>query len=249
MNITRLTAAEFTSVNPVLHKDEIGREEDTGLIKIGDGSTAWVSLPYSAALPDLSNVPGYPNWRVKGANVIRAINGFPFPASISNTSLVAANYQTFSPIDLPDSITIDQWGIYLATQGVGGTQQATLALYARDANMAPTGNPILGLDTAAPVINLITSSTGLVMVNLSSHITIPPGGYYLSVIASSTGQTSFANIGFVTSTDPRLGGGAGANESIGGLAWGALSPTPSTAPPLASLSGGISWLAYVRQTG
>lgn len=47
MNLTKLTAAEFASVNPILHADEIGIEKDTGLVKIGDGATSWANLPYT----------------------------------------------------------------------------------------------------------------------------------------------------------------------------------------------------------
>jgi hypothetical protein len=38
------TAAEWTSENPVLAKGEQGIETDTGIHKVGDGSTAWSSL-------------------------------------------------------------------------------------------------------------------------------------------------------------------------------------------------------------
>lgn len=40
------TAASLTSSNPTLGAGEIGLESDTGLAKIGDGSTAWTSLKY-----------------------------------------------------------------------------------------------------------------------------------------------------------------------------------------------------------
>lgn len=40
------TAAQFTSNNPTLNSGETGFESDTGRTKIGDGSTAWTSLPY-----------------------------------------------------------------------------------------------------------------------------------------------------------------------------------------------------------
>jgi hypothetical protein len=41
------TAANWSSVNPVLGEGEIATESDTTLLKIGDGVTAWNSLPYS----------------------------------------------------------------------------------------------------------------------------------------------------------------------------------------------------------
>lgn len=45
------TAAEFTAKNPILARDEMGIEKDTGKEKIGDGSTRWADLAY---FPDAS---------------------------------------------------------------------------------------------------------------------------------------------------------------------------------------------------
>lgn len=42
----RGTAAEWTSVNPVLAEAEMGIETDTNLFKIGNGSSTWTALPY-----------------------------------------------------------------------------------------------------------------------------------------------------------------------------------------------------------
>lgn len=41
----RATAAEWAAANPVLGDGEIGFERDTKLFKIGDGTTAYASLP------------------------------------------------------------------------------------------------------------------------------------------------------------------------------------------------------------
>lgn len=41
------TAAQWTAANPVLAASEIGWETDTRSGKVGDGTTAWSSLPYS----------------------------------------------------------------------------------------------------------------------------------------------------------------------------------------------------------
>lgn len=40
------TAANWTSVNPILALGEVGLDSDTGNIKIGDGSTHWNTLSY-----------------------------------------------------------------------------------------------------------------------------------------------------------------------------------------------------------
>jgi hypothetical protein len=39
-------AADWTTINPVLEKGEIGHETDTAKVKIGNGTTAWNSLGY-----------------------------------------------------------------------------------------------------------------------------------------------------------------------------------------------------------
>jgi hypothetical protein len=40
------TAAGAVSTNPILAQKELGYETDTGKLKIGDGATAYTSLPY-----------------------------------------------------------------------------------------------------------------------------------------------------------------------------------------------------------
>jgi hypothetical protein len=49
IQIRRGTAAQWTSANPTLASGEFGYESDTGKFKIGNGSTAWNSLSYSAS--------------------------------------------------------------------------------------------------------------------------------------------------------------------------------------------------------
>lgn len=51
IQVRRDTAAVWTSTNPTLSAGEFGYETDTGSLKIGDGSTAWVALPYIYEAP------------------------------------------------------------------------------------------------------------------------------------------------------------------------------------------------------
>jgi hypothetical protein len=46
------TAANWTSVNPTLLAGELGRESDTGKVKIGTGSAAWTALAYMPGSQD-----------------------------------------------------------------------------------------------------------------------------------------------------------------------------------------------------
>jgi hypothetical protein len=41
------TAAQWTSANPTLALGEVGVENDTTKLKIGDGTTAWTTLGYA----------------------------------------------------------------------------------------------------------------------------------------------------------------------------------------------------------
>ncbi len=47
IQLKRTTASSWTSLNTILAIGEIGFETDTKKFKIGDGTTAWASLPYS----------------------------------------------------------------------------------------------------------------------------------------------------------------------------------------------------------
>jgi hypothetical protein len=64
IRIRRDTAANFTSANPTLALGEIAFETDTRNFKVGDGTTAWTSLPYAtnyrgnAAAPTSNTVVG-----------------------------------------------------------------------------------------------------------------------------------------------------------------------------------------------
>ena len=46
LQLRRDTAANWTLVNPVLAQGELAIETDTRKVKVGDGSSNWVSLPY-----------------------------------------------------------------------------------------------------------------------------------------------------------------------------------------------------------
>jgi hypothetical protein len=58
MQQRRDTAANWTSTNPTLAAGEMGIETDTYKLKVGDGSTAWTSLPYSVDIPSQTGQSG-----------------------------------------------------------------------------------------------------------------------------------------------------------------------------------------------
>jgi len=50
------TAAQWTAANPTLAAGEVGTETDTSKLKIGNGSSAWSSLPYASGTGTVSTV-------------------------------------------------------------------------------------------------------------------------------------------------------------------------------------------------
>lgn len=87
------TKDRWNAKNPVLLMDEIGRERDTGKLKIGDGVTAWKDLDYygsdlDAAIKELqaklAALQGSKEGVVKAADTLatpRKINGIAFDGS------------------------------------------------------------------------------------------------------------------------------------------------------------------------
>ena len=58
IQLRRGTAANWTSVNPVLAIGEMGLETDTGKFKVGNGSSAWTALPYSSGIQGPTGATG-----------------------------------------------------------------------------------------------------------------------------------------------------------------------------------------------
>ena len=48
VQIRRDSASDWTSANPTLSAGEMGYEQDTSKMKVGDGTTVWNSLAYFA---------------------------------------------------------------------------------------------------------------------------------------------------------------------------------------------------------
>ena len=58
IQVSRGLASLWTSTNPTLSAGEIGYETDTGLFKIGDGTTTWTSLSYNSTVRVLTACSG-----------------------------------------------------------------------------------------------------------------------------------------------------------------------------------------------
>lgn len=81
------TSTEWSSANPTLAIAEVGVETNTGLFKIGNGSSNWNSLPYSST--NWSSLIGTPTGLVSSSLQITQVSG-SFTGSLLGTATTAS---------------------------------------------------------------------------------------------------------------------------------------------------------------
>jgi hypothetical protein len=142
--LKRGTAARWTAVNPVLKQAEPGVETDTLKLKIGDGSTAWNSLPYTGGSITLTttgtsgvatligsvlNVPNYAAGLGGISRSVTVVSTNTSAGSASNTDYVYVCSSTMT-LTLPTAVgntnryTVKNGG--LATVTVATTSAQTI---------------------------------------------------------------------------------------------------------------------------
>ena len=99
--VRRDTAANWTSADPILAQGEFGYETDTGLLKIGDGVTAWTALGFydpSAALGTGGSLVGDFKYTNSTTDATAGRIGFDSltPASITKINLSVISLNDFA---------------------------------------------------------------------------------------------------------------------------------------------------------
>lgn len=136
------TAANWTSVNPILLEGEVGIETDTRKQKFGDGSTAWNSLPYDKGSTALQSITS--------SDVTTALGYTPVDTSLSN--IVSTSSTNFDG----QWVLIDEDIANGYTLGASATQYWTISSLPNDGNKYE----VLGTITASgtnPVVVLTSS--------------------------------------------------------------------------------------------
>jgi hypothetical protein len=134
IQIRRDTAANWTSVNPILAQGEMGYETDNKKIKFGDGVTAWSSLAYftldggggsalkGTAVVNFGSTPtNYATVTVSNANIIAATSQIILSMSNTATATHSVDEHAIAPIRLVagnlidatsfDIIAVSEWGL------------------------------------------------------------------------------------------------------------------------------------------
>ena len=160
IQIRRDTAANWTSVNPVLASGEFGLEADTGKIKFGDGSTHWTGLAYDLVAGSCSGSSGSCTGNAATATTSAACSGNA--ATATSAAALSVTGQT---------------GLLTVT-GLASTNRAKTVRDAADTllelggSYTPTGTwTSLTLVTPAlgtPASGTLTNCTGLPVAGLAA---------------------------------------------------------------------------------
>lgn len=185
IQLRRDTAANWTSVNPILAAGEEGYETDTGKRKIGDGSTPWAGLPYaSLGLPTLQIAAGG-NTASSGTLQFSNSNGVTF--GIAGSTLTASVVNTIA--------------LYASSNT---TQSSTGTVDPRSFSVAGAGIISVGFTNGGLLIS--ASGGGAGQVNFSAGST----SQNLSAITFSNGSgVSFGLAGSVLTASVGAGVGPG----------------------------------------
>ena len=157
----RDTAANWTSTNPTLGSGEWGLETDTGLTKIGTGSTTWTNLnyflpPFAGHAKMIPNQYYYPNWHQS-----------------TGTNSTGVGYFYATPIIIPNTITVTSINFEVVTSssaGAGGA--AKVGIYSSDSNNQPNS---LIIESAS----VSTETAGIKEITMSQSL--KAGVYWLAL--------------------------------------------------------------------
>lgn len=187
IQLRRGTAAQWTSANPVLSAGEQGWESDTNKVKIGNGSTAWASLPYA-----ITGASG----TVTSITAGTGLSG----GTITTTGTIAIDTSVTADLSTAQTLTNKTLTTPTITQG-----QATPTFSANAYTLVAgdAGKLLLASNSStAGTVNIPTNAS--VAFATGTQITIlQTGSGQLTVQAANSGTTTVYSTG-ATAASPKL---------------------------------------------
>lgn len=156
------TAANWTSVNPVLAQAEKGIETDTLKEKWGDGVTAWNSLPYTAGAALIIRTEIAITVDTEITDPIRVLEGGAFYIASGKTLTIRGPFKA------------GMYGVFSGSGAVLFEKGSIKYLPAKWFNASGDWNGTTGTDNIACINKAVSAAQGLVPV------TMLPGNYMAS---------------------------------------------------------------------
>jgi hypothetical protein len=194
IQVKRGTAAAWTSANTVLAAGEIGFETDTKKMKVGDGSTAWTSLGYTATDGDISGV-------IAGTGLSGGGTSGSVTVSLDTTSqYVVPSQSTHSGKYLTTDGTTSSWG----TVDLSGYAPKNLTLNAQ------TGTTYtFVLDDNSKLVTASNGSAQTYSIPTNASVAFPVGAQ-INIIQIGAGQVTINAVTSGTTTVASTGATAAA---------------------------------------
>jgi hypothetical protein len=196
------TAANWTSVNPILLANELGRETDTGKIKIGNGTSTWTSLAYQAwaTLPVAVNAGG--------TGQTSYTNGQLLIGNTTGNTLTKATLTAGSGVAITNgtgSITVAASGIananIAANAAIVDTKLATITTAGKVNNSATTAD---SANTANAIVARDASgnfSAGTITADLAGNASTVTTNADLTGDVTSVGNATSIAAGVIVDAD------------------------------------------------
>lgn len=231
IQVKRGTASAWTSANTVLTAGEIGFESDTKKMKVGDGTTAWTSLAYTATDGDITAVvagTGLSGGSTSGSATLAIDTSVvvdkttaqtltnktlttPIISSISNTGTLTLPTSTgtialTSDITVTDSSTTTLTNKTLTSPSINDPK-LNLTLNAQTGTtytfvLADNGKLVTASNASAQTYSIPTNASVAFPIGAQINI-IQIGAGQVTIQATTSGTTTVASTG-ATATTPKL---------------------------------------------
>ena len=202
--LRRGLSTEWSTVNPILAGGEVGIESDTDLFKIGDGTTAWNSLPYAG----LHGPTGYTGYTGAAGQNGSSSSIFYYAADTSTSTPPPASHirwnnstqisSTNVYINMVDSNGADI-DVILANLQVGDTFIIQSKVISNDyQKWLITGTPVFTTDWWNFPVSLVTSGGTPQFINTQDILLILLGGAGPTGAQGPTGSSSASILSYYT---------------------------------------------------
>ena len=167
IQIRRDTSTNWTANNPTVSEGEVAYETDTRKLKIGDGATAWTTLPYFTGTGGVTDVLGGAGLTASGVGVVTLDIGSGTGITV-NADDIAVDMTAFSTTDLSEGTNLYYTDARVAAAVTANAQK--LQQFSETVNVVGNTSGAVSLDCATGSIfdiTLIGDVTSLALTNVA----------------------------------------------------------------------------------